>query len=205
MHLLPLDRRTIFSRNVFCGATSPLLPPAMVILPTARGLGASRRGSSGQQQAGRGARAQSRLEVPHAPHGDPGGQGRRLPPAATLAPSSRLPPCGRPRSALARARLAAAACGWEGGAAAPGPAAPPTGRVPRAGLRETEPWSSGRRETASGGGAGGGSATFWANGVRDAPGALSWWTHTQQGHRESWDGRMERFLCSVSGGSLWDF
>ena len=39
MHLLPLDRRTIFSRNVFCGATSPFLPPAMVILPAARGLG----------------------------------------------------------------------------------------------------------------------------------------------------------------------
>lgn len=38
---LPLDRRTMFSRNVFCGATSPRRPPAMVILPTARDLGAS--------------------------------------------------------------------------------------------------------------------------------------------------------------------
>lgn len=37
-HPLPLDRRTIFSRNVFCGATSPLRPPAMVIVPAARGL-----------------------------------------------------------------------------------------------------------------------------------------------------------------------
>lgn len=142
----------------------------------------------------RGPRAIPTRSAPCAPRG-PGRAGAAAPsgchpPAATLAPSSRLPPCGRPRSALARARLAAAACGWEGGAAAPGPAAPPTGRVPRAGLRETEPWSSGRREIASGGGAVGGSATFWANGVRDAPGALSWWTHTQQGHRESWDGRM---------------
>lgn len=102
MHLLPLDRRTIFSRNVFCGATSPFLPPAMVILPAARGLGASRRSFSGQQQAGRGARERSRLEAPHAPHGDPAGQGRRLPPAAALAPSSRLPPRGPPRTALAR-------------------------------------------------------------------------------------------------------
>lgn len=31
----------MFSRNVFCGATSPRRPPAMVILPTARALGVS--------------------------------------------------------------------------------------------------------------------------------------------------------------------
>lgn len=152
MHLLPLDRRTIFSRNVFCGATSPLLPPAMVILPALGVWGASPRGFSQQQVKGRGARTRSRLQAPHAPHGDPGWQGRRLPPASTLALSSRLPPCGPPRSALARARLAAAACGWAEGAAAPGPAAPPTGRVPQARLRETQPRSGGGLEATRGGG-----------------------------------------------------
>lgn len=131
MHLLPLDRRTIFSRNVFCGATSPLLPPAMVILPTARGLGASRRGSSGQQQAGRGARAQSRLEVPHAPHGDPGGQGRRLPPAATL----RLPPSRPLRASLPAAGLAV----HSRGLASPQPPAGGRGEPRRLGRRRPLP------------------------------------------------------------------
>lgn len=109
----------------------------MVILPAARGLGASRRGFSRQQEAGAGARVRSRLEAPHAPRRDPGGQGRRLPPAAALAPASRLPPRGPPRSALAGARLAAAASGWAEGARRPGRRRPLPGARP-AGLRETE-------------------------------------------------------------------
>lgn len=29
-HCLPLERRTMFSRKVFCGATSPLFPPGIL-------------------------------------------------------------------------------------------------------------------------------------------------------------------------------
>lgn len=45
---LPLERLTMFSKNVFCGATSPLLPPGILGLESSgqdprRGRGGSRK------------------------------------------------------------------------------------------------------------------------------------------------------------------
>jgi hypothetical protein len=162
MHLLPLDRRTIFSRNVFCGATSPLLPPAMVILLTARGLG----GVPGRLLTAAGSWARSPRafpapSAPCAPRGT-GGQGRRLTPAATVAPGPYLPSCGPPGSALVRGSARCSRLRVGGGSRAPGSTAPPTGRASPARLRETKP----RRPPQPGVGGGGKKGGWWVSRLR---------------------------------------
>lgn len=121
----------MFSRNVFCGATSPLRPPAMVILPAAPGWwgGASRHGSSRQLQAGRGARARRRLQAPHAPPRGPGRARAAAPARCPWRPPRACLPAARLAVHSRGARLAAAASGWAEGAAA-GLPAPPAECVP---------------------------------------------------------------------------
>lgn len=155
MHLLPLDRRTIFSRNVFCGATSPFLPPAMVILPAARGLGGvpARRLTAASSWA-RGPRAIPAGSAPCAPRG-PGRAGAAAAPSGCHPRALFAPPSPLPASLCTRAGLAAPQPppGGRGGAAATGPAAPPTGPVSPAGLRETErgaPAAAGKPSAAAG-------------------------------------------------------
>lgn len=126
MHLLPLDRRTIFSRNVFCGATSPLLPPAMVILAAGWSPGASRRGFTVAGSWTRRPRAIPARSAPCAPWG-PGRAGAAAPsgghPRARFAP----PPRGPPRRALARGSPRRSRFRVGGGSRAPGSGAPPAG------------------------------------------------------------------------------
>lgn len=134
MHLLPLDRRTIFSRNVFCGATSPFLPPAMVILPAARGLG-GRPGTAthGSSKLGAGPASDPGWKRPMRSTGTRAGRGGggslRLPPSRPLRaslPAARLAVYSR------GARRAAAASGWAGGSRSnPARGAPYRARVPR--------------------------------------------------------------------------
>lgn len=67
----PLERRTMFSRKVFCGATSPLLPPG-ILQRRARGPGV-RGGSGGGGDDGGGPEAAG---APGARESRRGGRGR---------------------------------------------------------------------------------------------------------------------------------
>lgn len=123
----------MFSRNVFCGATSPRRPPAMVILPTARVLEASGAASHRSRRPGaQPAKVPSSLGPMR-----PGAQGRRLAPAAALAAlrTSPLRPAGL-CARVPRARCAVAASRGRREPAGPGrplPGAYPTGTQPQPG------------------------------------------------------------------------
>lgn len=200
MHLLPLDRRTIFSRNVFCGATSPLLPPAMVILPAAPGLGGvPARLLTAAGSWARGPHAIPPRSAPCAPRG-PGRSGAAAPsgchPRALFAPPSLLPASQCSRAGLAlRSRLrvgGGSSRAWAGGA-------PYRARAPRRPAGDGAGGSRSSREAAGGRGPRLGRQRHplgtAGKRVRDAPRAgrrgghrepRSWWIHPQQGHHESW-------------------
>lgn len=150
MHLLPLDRRTIFSRNVFCGATSPLLPPAMVILPAARGLGSVP--ARLLTAAGKGARSPRTILAPSAPCASrgPGMAAAAAPsgfhPRAFFAPTSLRPASqctcsGSPRRSCLRVGGGSSGA-WASGAPyrarAPSPPAGDPARGPVAARRQRE-------------------------------------------------------------------
>lgn len=134
---LPLDRRTMFSRNVFCGATSPRRPPAMVILPTAGALGAS--GAVSHRSRRPGAQPASvpgstRPMRPAAPERRGGGW-LPLPPSLRSAP----PRCGPPGCALECPGLDVPRPPPVGGGSQPVQGAPYRARIPRGPSRSREP------------------------------------------------------------------
>lgn len=202
MHLLPLDRRTIFSRNVFCGATSPLLPPAMVILPAAWGPGgvpARLLRAAGSWAPG--PRAIPARSAPCAPRG-PGRPGAAAPsgchPRALFAPPSLRPASQSTRAGLASPQplpggrreprcLSRGAPYW----AQPPPRPPPAcGRV--SGGLPQRPGSGGPRWAEAGlaappsghsPGMGSGCALGWRGRCSDP---CLWWIHYQRGYREPW-------------------
>lgn len=158
---LPLDRRTMFSRNVFCGATSPRRPPAMVILPTVRALGAS--GAVSHRSRRPGAQAakvpgSTRPMRPAAPERRGGGW-LPLPPSLRSAP----PRCGPPGCALECPGLGAPRPPPVGGGSQPVQGAPYRARIPRGPSRSPEPRGEARTRAAPSGHSG--------KCVQSAPGA----------------------------------
>ncbi|KAL0608813.1 hypothetical protein AAY473_021097 [Plecturocebus cupreus] len=163
MHRLPLDRLTMFSRNVFCGATSPLLPPAMVILPAARGPGGVlARLLTAAGNWTRGPQAVPARSAPCAP-GDP--QAGLAAPSGCYPGALFAPPSLRPASLCTRAGL---------GSLQPPPGGrreqrrldlrrPLPGSCPRrpAGDQARAPAAAGKRRAAAGQGWDS-SATLWA-------------------------------------------
>lgn len=134
---LPLDRRTMFSRNVFCGATSPRRPPAMVILPTTRALGASGAASHRSRRPGaQPAKVPSSLRPmrPAAPERRGGGWLPQPP-----SPRSAPPRCGPPGCALECPGLGAPWPPPVGGGSQRVQGAPYRARIPRGPSRSQEP------------------------------------------------------------------